>query len=53
MNQRTRIWSLIQRAAREVTELGLTRADTQTKLAAEGYDLRRLPDDIQNLNSAL
>lgn len=51
MTQYGRIWSLVQQAAREVAEFGLTRTTTQAALAAEGYDLRCLPDDIQNLNS--
>ncbi|WP_164852775.1 hypothetical protein [Novosphingobium umbonatum] len=46
------IEALLRQAAREVKALGFTFADTEAKLAAEGYELSALEEDVESILAA-
>lgn len=47
----TLIWTLLDEAADEHRRTGAVSTDLQSRLLAEGYNLRNLADDIRNLNA--
>lgn len=49
----TVVWALLDEAADEHNRTGAVSTDLQSRLLANGYDLRNLADDIANLNASL